>query len=152
MLFQVRRKLKFEIEFRCIMCDACPSWPLFTESICQYKQIDHRGQHEILAYKHPSQAQNAERVTRQCSETTINASKAERENGVTGMADSILKPFICVLQRIVSWKSGEIYYSDMGLELGLGVAILEQTGMYDWSSVNSFSPTIHSKFPEGYLA
>lgn len=87
MLFQVHRKFKFEIGFRCNIYSAYPSWPLFTESICQYKQIDHRGQREILVYKYPSQAQNAERIPGQCSETTINASKAERANAVTRLAD-----------------------------------------------------------------
>jgi hypothetical protein len=51
------------------------------------KQIDHEGQHKNLAYKHPSQAQNAERFTGQYSETTINASKAERANAVRRLAD-----------------------------------------------------------------
>jgi hypothetical protein len=89
------------------MCDACPSWPLSTKTICQYKQIDHRGQHKILAYKHPGQAQNAERVTGQYSEPTINASKAERENAVTRLADFILKEVVCVLLWMTSFGTVE---------------------------------------------
>ncbi|EPS26197.1 hypothetical protein PDE_01133 [Penicillium oxalicum 114-2] len=98
---------------------------------CRYKQIDHKGQHRNLVYKCPGQAQNAERVMGQYSETAINGSKAKRENAVTRLADSILKEVVCVLLWMTSFGT-----VDYGIEYGLGAM---ENATYDWFSVSPFS-------------